>query len=235
MLLAALAAAPPALAIVNGDVVTQPRFLNDYAFAVALENPLSGGVCSAVLISPTFVLTAAHCTGALKRVMVGNTARSRARAVNVAEAIRHPAYDKVTHQFDIGLLRLTEAQDLPVAPLVGRGEMLILVQKNKPAFVLGWGKTPGEDFSDRLVHARIYLRNLAFLGTDIVYVDRAGPCGGDSGGPLLIRGLDGYPVLVGIASTTDGNLCAKGGGLAAYTSVDAIRDFIEQRVTDLPR
>ena len=221
-------------AIVNGKTVSQPRFVRDYPWAVALENPVSGGVCSAVLISPTFVLTAAHCTSASKRVLVGNTARSRARALSVAEAIRHPAYDKITHQFDIGLLRLSEPVDLPAVPIIGKGEMLLLVKRNAPAQVLGWGKTPGQDFSDRLVRAEIYLKNLAFYGTDLVYEDAAGPCGGDSGGPLVVRGLDELPVLVGIASTTGGNLCAQGGGLAAYTNVDALRDFIETRVADLP-
>lgn len=235
-MLAALAAATPAGAIVNGDIVSQPRFLDEYPWAVALENPINGGVCTAVLISPTFLLTAAHCTAARKRVLVGDTARSRATVMGIAEAIRHPAYDKETHQFDIGLLRLMEPVDLPPVPLVGQGEMMVLVQKNAPAQVLGWGKTPrsGGEFSDRLVRARINLKNLAFLGTDIAYSDDAGPCGGDSGGPLLLDGLDGDPVLVGIASTTDGNLCAKGGGLAMYTSVDVIRDFITERVPDLP-
>jgi len=231
-----LLAATPGGAIVNGDVVSQPRFLDEYPWAVALENPVTGGVCTAVLISPTYLLTAAHCANARKRVLVGDTARSRATVMGIAESIRHPAYDRETHQFDIGLLRLMEPVDLPPVPLVARGEMLLLVQKNSPAQVLGWGKTPrsGRDFSDRLVRARVYLKNLAFLGTDIVYTDRAGPCGGDSGGPMLVEGLDGYPVLVGIASTTDGNLCAKGGGMAMYTSIDVIRDFIVERVPDLP-
>ena len=233
----AVLAASSASAIVNGDIVSQPRFLEEYPWAVALENPATGGVCTAVLISPTFLLTAAHCASARKRVLVGDTARSRATVMGIAESIRHPAYDKETHQFDIGLLRLMEPVDLPPVPLIGRGEMLILVQKNAPAQVLGWGKTPGSGkvFSDRLVRARINLKELAFLGTDIVYTDGAGPCGGDSGGPMLVEGLDGYPVLVGIASTTDGNLCAKGGGMALYTSVDVIRDFIVERVPDLPK
>ena len=225
----------PALAIVNGRPVSQPRFLADYSWAVALENPLSGGVCSAALVSPTWVVTAAHCTAIYKYVLVGNTARSRARKVGVAEAIRHPGYDSVTHQFDVGLLRLSEpVDDLQALPLISRGEAMLLLVMNAPAQVLGWGKTPGAGFSDRLVAADIYLRNLAFLGTDLVFVDRAGPCGGDSGGPLVVQSLDRTPVLVGVASTTDGNLCAKGGGLAAYTHVDVIRSFIREHVDDLP-
>jgi secreted trypsin-like serine protease len=41
-------------------------------------------------------------------------------------------------------------------------------------------------------------------------------------------------VLLGVASVTDGNLCATGGGFAVYTSVAAVRDFISAKVPDLP-
>lgn len=230
--LAALAG--PAAAIVNGQIVNQPRFLADYPWAVALENPFTGGVCSGALISPTVVLTAAHCTSSIKRVLVGNAARSRARVIDVAEAIRHPAWDRGTAQFDVGLLRLTRpAAAMPVR-LIGRAEALIVLRPFAEGEILGWGKRPGENFSDRLVRGRVRLAQLLFNGTDLVFSSAAAPCGGDSGGPLLVRGLDGLPVLAGVASTTDGNLCAKGGGRASYVNLDALRDFIDQHVTDLP-
>ena len=229
-----LVAAPVARAIVHGKAVSQARFLRDYPWAVALENPLTGGVCTGVLVSPTYVLTAAHCTAANKRVLYGNASRKRARRIGVARAIRHPGYDRRTGQFDVGLLRLPEP--LPARPvsLISEGEYLLLVKPDAPAQILGWGKRPGTDFSDLLVKADIRLRWLGWRGTGLLYDDQGGPCGGDSGGPMLVRGLDGRPVLVGVASTTAGNLCAKGGGIAIYTNIVAVRRFIEDNVKDLP-
>jgi secreted trypsin-like serine protease len=228
-----LMAASPALAIVHGKAVNQPRFLEDYPWAVAIQNPVTGGVCSGVLISPTHVLTAAHCTGVRKRVLVGNTSRRRARSLGVAEALRHPGFDKDTKQFDVGLLRLEEPVDLPTIPLISEGEYLLAVQEGVPAIIMGWGKRPGSDFSDRLVRAAIYLRDLGMHGTQLVYRDRGGPCGGDSGGPLIVEGVDGGAVLLGIASVTAGNLCSTGGGIAAYTNIAAVRSFIDDNVPDL--
>ncbi len=221
-------------AIVHGKAVRQADFASDYPWAVAIENPLTGGVCAGVVISPTYVLTAAHCTSASKRVRYGHTARSRARTATIAEAIRHPFHDVETQQFDVGLLRLESPLEIPPLTLISLGEYLLLVKHDADAEVMGWGKRPGSDFSDRLVRAPIKLARLLIRGTYLYYDDRGGPCGGDSGGPLVMAGLDGKPVLVGVASTTDGNLCATGGGIAGYTNLVAVMNFVEEHVSDLP-
>ncbi len=231
---AVFAAAPGAQAIVHGKAVSQARFVRDYPWAVALENPVSGSVCSGVLVSPTHVLTAAHCTAANKRVLYGNASRRRARRIGVVKAIPHPGYDRHTGQFDVGLLRLSEA--LPIRPisLISEAGYLLLVNPDALARVMGWGKRPGTGYSDKLVVADIRLHWLTRRGTYLYYDDQGGPCGGDSGGPMVVRGLGRKPVLVGVASTTNGNLCAKGGGIAAYTNIVAVRRFIEDNVKDLP-
>ena len=123
-------------------------------------------------------------------------------------------------------------QAIEPLPLISRGEYLLLIQPAAPAEILGWGKRPDSGFSNRLVRAAVRLHELGVHGSYLFYRDRGGPCGGDSGGPLLVDGLEGRPVLVGVASTTGGNLCSSGGGVAAYTNIAAVRRFIEETLVD---
>ena len=222
-------------AIVNGAPVSQRSFEDDYPWAVALENRKTGKVCTAALISPTFVITAAHCASAKKRVWVGHTSRSQAREVEPLRAVRHPAYNRETHRFDIGLVKLAAPVDLRPVPVASVAEYFLFVNPDAAATIYGWGRRPGlGGQSDQLYSAEVQLHGLQLGSEAMVFSDDAGPCGGDSGGPMTVMGLDGVPVLVGVASRTEGGLCAKGGGLAIYTNVVGVREFIEQNVDDLP-
>jgi secreted trypsin-like serine protease len=86
-----------------------------------------------------------------------------------------------------------------------------------------------------LIVSDVELRSLEREASRFAYFDPvSGPCGGDSGGPLLLERADGSLVLAGIASRVVGNLCAQGGGVGIYTDVAAVRAFIEEHVRDLP-
>lgn len=229
-----LVSAVPALAIVNGAPVSDARFAADYAWAVALVAP--GGVCTAQLISPTWVLTAGHCTSSGFEVRVGNASRSAARVVAIAEAIRHPRYDAKDGDFDIGLIRLREPLAITPVKIITTAEATELLKPGVLAVIVGWGKrSPSLPFSERLVVSDVELRSLSRNGTRFAYFDPvSGPCGGDSGGPLLLSRLDGAWVLAGIASRVGGDLCAQGGGVGIYVDIAAVRSFIEEHVEDLP-
>jgi secreted trypsin-like serine protease len=47
---------------------------------------------------------------------------------------------------------------------------------------------------------------------------------------MVMQLSEGRRVLVGVASATDGNLCAKGGGVAIYTNLSTVRDFIDTQI-----
>ena len=165
--LVALGMATPVHAIVNGAAASDGTFAARFPWAVVLVDPTSGGICTAQLISPTWVLTAAHCTSEQIEVRMGNASRSLSKAVPVIEAIRHPRYDAATGEYRVGLIRLAAA-----------------------------------------------------------------PCGGDSGGPLLLTRADGTLVLAGVASRVVGTLCAQGGGVGIYVDVSRVHDYAH--VKDAP-
>jgi secreted trypsin-like serine protease len=235
-LLSGLLASTQSAAISSGEPPGEAEFAADFPWAVVLVRDDAPGICTGSLISPRYVLTAAHCASEGLTVLFGSRSREGARRVAVREVIRHPRYSNDPIAYDLGLLRLARPLRLQPVPVASRAESWDLVRPGATATILGWGATAaGVAQPDILLRADFRLTDLRIIGTHIAYIARpAGPCGGDSGGPLLVSGHDGHAVLVGVASITDGNLCAAGGGLAGYTHVAALADFIREHVQDLP-
>lgn len=240
VLLPGLLVAGRCAAIASGSPPTDVEFAAESPWAVVLVHDNAPGICTGSLISPRFVLTAAHCASDGLTVLYGNRSREGARRVAVRETIRHPQYaGQNTSQpmaYDLGLLRLVRPVRVRTVPIASRAESWNLLRPGGAATILGWGSTvTGVERPDILLRANIRFTTLGIVGTHIFYNSpQGGPCSGDSGGPLLVTGYDGQPVLVGVASITDGNLCATGGGTAGYTDVAVLLDFIRQHVPDLP-
>jgi secreted trypsin-like serine protease len=228
LLVAMMLLSHPVAAIVNGAPASEPRFAAEFPWAVALVNAKSGGVCTGQLIAPSWVLTAAHCAGGGMQVVVGSADRTTGEQLTPAEAIRHPLYDPETGDFDIGLLRLPVPLAVAPVALLTPAEAGRLLREDAKAVIAGWGKrSPRLGHSERFIVSDVELRGLRLERGRIIYVDAAsGPCGGDSGGPLLLTRPDGTRVLAGVASRVVGNLCAQGGGIGIYMNVAEMRGFI---------
>ncbi len=225
-------AASPVSAVVNGS----PAAANSNPWQVAL---LEGGehICGGSVVSPTVVVTAAHCTqdvGSLQ-VLAG------ARALNSTEGQTRQVVNITVHPNYRGegsdIAKLTLAQPLQLGGAVQAIELASSadIANATEARVSGWGSTSENDQagSQQLLEATVPLVdddtcNRQLGGIEALTETCAGgtgtdSCYGDSGGPLVVTGTDGAPKLAGVVSW--GSECG-GDTPGVYAEVPTFADWI---------
>ncbi|MEZ0069196.1 secreted trypsin-like serine protease [Streptacidiphilus sp. MAP12-20] len=214
----------------------------------------SGQFCGGTLISPTKVVTAAHCLydeSTLQRVdrpdlkvVVGRTDLTGAagQEVPVVSTWVDPDYDMSTNMWDVAVLTLAAPQDPDrVLPMVAQGATAPYAAGTN-ATVLGWGDLHGNGSYPATLH-QVQLPVIAdstcaadyHAGPDGTFDPRAMVCAGRQtlGGRDACQGDSGGPLVVGgelVGIVSWGTGCAEPGHPGVYTRLAAMADAVRSQL-----
>ncbi|CAK9816871.1 Serine protease 1 [Anthophora plagiata] len=215
----------------------RPSTPGSWPWQVAVLNRFREAFCGGTLVSPRWVLTAAHCIRKRLYVRIGEhdltVKEGTELELRVDSVTVHPEYDADTVDNDVAMLRLpvtlTTSPSRGVACLPAPNQPL---PTNQLCTIIGWGKSRvTDDFGTDVLHeARIPI--VSSEACRDVYVDyritenmfcagyrrgKMDSCAGDSGGPLLCRDprRPDHPwTIFGITSFGEG--CGKRGKFGIY-------------------
>jgi len=237
----------PNASIVNGDDAAECA----WKWQVGLKSSASGRPwCGGMLISPEWVLTAAHCLeGESQRgiyVVAGEwnvrQTSGKEQVKRSAQWVDHPQYNSWTMENDIGLIRLESPMDMNGCV----GTVCLPTQDVKPSstcWITGWGTlSSGGKSPNKLQEAQVQVlslqdcRNTGYRSRDITDDmlcaqgrTRSGAvtdaCQGDSGGPLVCESSGTWTIY---GATSWGRGCASANYPGIWARVAHFTEWIEQ-------
>jgi Trypsin len=231
-IVAALAAAPaPARALVGAK--PDGRFADRVAM-VLIRGGDSAGFCSALVLSPRILLTAAHCLRPLSDMAVHyRDAAGAAVIIPVDAAIPHPLYraDAIkarVESIDLALIRAARPLDPRfTAAAIGDGGPPPI---GAAAIVTGYGAAREGDWSSGGTLRSVTLAVREPASTVLIWAAdpagrEAGACNGDSGAPIWSADGSTAIAIVAWAQAPHGRGC---GGLTQGPLLAPLKGWIEE-------
>jgi len=237
------------IATINGTAAS----LADFPGLVKMEpretlpgGAISSGHCGATRIADNWFITAAHCLDddydeVLLIAGAENLQNPFAKRVQASASLCHAAYGGAGNNYvnDIALVRIddevaAELSDLPIAAY-GATQNTLVPFNYETAQMAGWGLTAFRgSLSNDLLTATLRMTGTGPAAVGVESIAGAGPCVGDSGGPLFVSEADGSKTVIGVLSVVEQNLetgqfCAGQYG-ARYTNLQGYIGWIEDTI-----